>query len=565
MGIVLAALLAYLLSLAIDFEGTLRVWLERPDREWIGALVPAMLAAAVTWGTVLFHRRRILAREYIARANAEHALRVRAEQLESLRRIGLELTAQRDFDALLRFIIARAVDLVQGDAGGLYLYRPEADVLEWTMAVGPHPSPVGTVLHCGEGLAGRIWQTGKPLAVDDYRCWPGRTARDHGVTMVAAVGVPVTWGAAFLGVLSVVSRRPGAFGAHEIELLSMFVMQAAVAIEGVRLLEQTQRQSERLARLLKVSQSLHRGLDLDQVLNHVASGAVHVGFRRAVINVEEPEERKLVARAIAGIEGAERDVLLNATYSWADLAVLMQERFRVSGSYMIRHGEVDWERDFAGPVVVPESAERGPGFWKPEDALLVPLTGTRGRPVGILSVDEPVDGRIPDLATIQTLEALANHAGVAIENARLYESARRELQERERLEQQLVQAQKMEAVGQLAGGVAHDFNNLLTIINGYSDFILRNGELSPQLRSDVDEIRRAGERAADLTRQLLAFGRRQMQELRVFDLNEVLIEMAKMLRRLIGENITLALELADEALPILPIVATSSRSWSTSR
>ena len=102
-----------------------------------------------------------------------------------------------------------------------------------------------------------------------------------------------------------------------------------------------------------------------------------------------------------------------------------------------------------------------------------------------------MDGRIPDLATIQTLEALANHAGVAIENARLYESARRELQERERLEQQLVQAQKMEAVGQLAGGVAHDFNNLLTIINGYSDFIPRNEELSPQLRSDVDESRRA--------------------------------------------------------------------------
>jgi len=548
--ILLVAIVTYVLAHVTHVGGTVDDLQQYPPSRWAEGLGLAALTAAVACGALALLRSRVLARENAAHRDAERALRVRSEQLEALRRVGLELTSQRDTRALLRFIVARAVELVGGVSGGLYLHRPEADVLEWAIAVGPHPSHVGVTLRRGEGLSGRIWETGRPLAVDDYRVWAGRAPVYAGIEFVAVVGAPVVWGDAFLGVLNVISPQPGAFGDQEAELLSMFAAQAAVALEGARLLEETQRQSDHLGRLLSVSESLHRGLDLDQVLHQVARGAVHLGFRRAVINVGQPQEETLAVRAIVGIEGPEAEQLWGAVYRWSDFQALMEERFRVSRSYLIRHGQVDWERDFAGPVVVPAGRGRGPGYWNPEDALFVPLIGTQGHPVGILSVDEPVDGRIPDVATIQTLETFANHAAVAIENARLYEAARRELEERERLEQQLIQAQKMEAVGRLAGGVAHDFNNLLTIINGYSDFMLRNVDLSERLREDIDEIRRAGERAADLTRQLLAFGRRQMQELRVFDLNDVLSEMARMLRRLIGEDITLSLALAAEPLLI---------------
>jgi PAS domain S-box-containing protein len=128
----------------------------------------------------------------------------------------------------------------------------------------------------------------------------------------------------------------------------------------------------------------------------------------------------------------------------------------------------------------------------------------------------------------------------------------RSTEERRKLEAKVQQSRKLEAVGRLAGGVAHDFNNLLTVINGFSEMVLR-GLTSPdvaRIASQVGEIRKAGERASSLTRQLLAFGRQQVQTRTRVDLNKVVEETRKLLGRVLGEDVEIRTELARDLAAI---------------
>ena len=121
-----------------------------------------------------------------------------------------------------------------------------------------------------------------------------------------------------------------------------------------------------------------------------------------------------------------------------------------------------------------------------------------------------------------------------------------DITDRRQLEEQLRQAQKMDAVGRLAGGVAHDFNNLLMVINGYTEVLLEQLEKGSAMHQKVESIQQAADRAATLTRQLLAFSRKQLLELKVVDVNTVIGDMERLLRPLIGENIELVTRLSCE-------------------
>ncbi len=129
----------------------------------------------------------------------------------------------------------------------------------------------------------------------------------------------------------------------------------------------------------------------------------------------------------------------------------------------------------------------------------------------------------------------------------LFTAVLRDVTRQRQLEEEFRQAQKMEAIGRLAGGIAHDFNNLLTVISASSDFLLHDlrGQ-STSLSADVREIKAATNRAASLTRQLLAFSRRQLVQPQMLDLNVIVREMETMLRRLIGENMNLSTEYTDD-------------------
>ena len=147
--------------------------------------------------------------------------------------------------------------------------------------------------------------------------------------------------------------------------------------------------------------------------------------------------------------------------------------------------------------------------------------------------------------------AFAAQAAIALENARLYEEARRELAERQRVEAEHQQLQKMEALGRLAGGIAHDFNNVLTVILGEVEMLLDDLPSDDPRRHGLEQILQSGGRAAALIRQLLAFSRRQVLQPELLNLNEVITGMEQMLRRLIGEDITLTIVLSRDLPPVL--------------
>ena len=171
------------------------------------------------------------------------------------------------------------------------------------------------------------------------------------------------------------------------------------------------------------------------------------------------------------------------------------------------------------------------------DWLGVPLIGG-DKAMGALVVQSYTENVRYSARDMEILNFVGQHVATAIEHKRSENALRQS-------EKQLWQSQKMEAVGRLAGGVAHDFNNLLTVIKGYSELILSDLKHADPMRSELEEVQKAADRAVGLTRQLLAFSRRQVLAPKVVSLNHLVEDMNKLLRRLLGEDVELCIRLDD--------------------
>jgi PAS domain S-box-containing protein len=298
--------------------------------------------------------------------------------------------------------------------------------------------------------------------------------------------------------------------------------------ERKRAEEELKRLNRALRTVSECNQALVRASDEHTLLESVCEILVnHGGFRMAWVGYAEHDEAQSVR--MAAFAGHDEGYLASLRLTWAD-----RERGRGPTGTAIRTGRPSIAR----------TIQTDPGFtpWR-EDALrrgfassiALPLT-LDGKTGGALTMYS-ADVNAFDAQEVDLLRELAEDLGFGV-------GALRNRNERERAEkalkksqEQFLQAQKMEAVGRLAGGVAHDFNNLLTVINGYSDLLLGQSPEGSTERSQLEEIRKAGDRAAALTRQLLAFSRKQIVMPTTLDLNVIVEGMEKMLRRLIGEDI----------------------------
>jgi two-component system, cell cycle sensor histidine kinase and response regulator CckA len=189
----------------------------------------------------------------------------------------------------------------------------------------------------------------------------------------------------------------------------------------------------------------------------------------------------------------------------------------------------------------------------------IPILDAKGEPQYLLGISEDITERKAAERLVREMygELERRVAERTAELSRTNAELRQQIADRERaelslreLQAQLLQAQKMEAVGRLAGGVAHDFNNMLSVILSQTDLAMADLPPAHPLREDLEQVHTAAQRAAQLTRQLLAYSRRQIMQPKVLDLNDVVRETEKMLRRLIGEDIELSVALAPELRPV---------------
>ncbi len=240
---------------------------------------------------------------------------------------------------------------------------------------------------------------------------------------------------------------------------------------------------------------------------------------------EDISERKRTEDALV-----ENHTLLNTIIEGTADAIFMKD---IEGRYLLIN---EAGARLLGKSVTEVIGQKDCELFSPDSAAII-----KGRDQLILTTGEA-----------ETFESTASAAGVTrtyISHKSAYRNAHgdvvgligisRDVTDLKRLEEQFRQAQKMDALGRLAGGVAHDFNNLLTVINGYSEILLQRTDSNPPLRHLLTEIHKAGGRGASLTRQLLAFSRKQILQPQLVKLNDLLTELITMLRRLIGENIEL--------------------------
>jgi len=225
-----------------------------------------------------------------------------------------------------------------------------------------------------------------------------------------------------------------------------------------------------------------------------------------------------------------------------------EELFRLIGENaidMIAVVTVDGERLYNSPSYqrwlgyTAEELEKTSAYEQihPDDVAAVSAAAQEARSTGVgRRLEYRVRHKNGGWRVLESTASAVRNAEGAVEKLVI---VNRDITERRELEQQLVLSQRLEAVGKLSGGIAHDFNNLLGVIIGYSEALQESIAADNPLREAIDEIQKAGKRAATLTQQLLAFSRKQVLEPKILDLNAIVVDMEKMLRRLIGEDVEL--------------------------
>ncbi len=418
---------------------------------------------------------------------------LRPEQLDLLavvkasQTISGELTEERLLDTLLR------VTLEHGGArrARLILLREGKPALTADSRV-DESDPVPGEVAAPQSILNYVQRTSEVVLLEDASVDRGRFGADpyfaaHHSRSVSCL--PIRRQAALIGLMYMENDLvPGAFTPERLQALSLVAGQAAISLENARLYAELRKEN---AERMQAEAAL---LESRALLQNVIDNAA------AAIYVKDLEGRYLLAnRYIAELHGMEpADVCGKSDPEL--FAAEEAEAIRAVDRQVIETGT---------PIEVEETVRFKDGVVHTYLSLKTPLTDAAGVIVGMCGISSDITERIRSEAALR------------------------------RSEEQLRQAPKMEAIGNLAGGIAHDFNNLLSIILGYSGVLVLDMAEDDPRRADIQEMEAAGVRASELTRQLLAFARKQILQPKVVNLNDILRGVERMLGRVIGEDIEL--------------------------
>ncbi len=372
-------------------------------------------------------------------------LRRRVQELNALSRVSHELSQTLELDRILDVIRQEALRSTSAGAASIVLL---AEREEW-----PSPDQPQIARRFGEGRALRrlapvelaVIERNNVLMVEDYAASEFE-ARPKSAR--SALVAPLVFGEHVVGVLHLFSPDPHAFDQRTADFAEALTDQATVALGNARryrelqsLNERLRQRAEQMGRIFELGTLFREGLSLVDTLEEVALSIQEtVGFNVVLISLVDEQAGVLRRTAQAGLPLTVFEELKKTTLSMEEARGLFQERFHISNSYFLpAEGSAEITAEISTYQVLSERAGTSPQAWDPDDLLLVPLYGTGGQWLGLISVDDPRSGRRPDRTTVEALEIFASLTAFSIENYRLLERIRQEAETARRERDRLVQ------------------------------------------------------------------------------------------------------------------------------
>lgn len=342
------------------------------------------------------------------------------------------------------------------------------------------------------GITVRAANTRKPVLVPDVRKDKDYIGTSLG--MRSELAVPIVAEDKTLGVLNVESKETNAFTEREVVMLQILASHAATAINNLEKRKEIEVRSNQLSLLMNSSAEMIHSTDLNRRLQSIVNAICRLGWRRVVLSVrnENLDIERPEGIVTAGLTDKEREYLwINRQPGqvWTKRFGQEYQRFRIGEFYHLPWSDPWVRKKFSKGTVLSKLTQEDMVDWDPEDLLYAPLRLADGRIMGVVSMDDPSDGKRPAGESMQPLELFLNQAAVAIENAQLFEqlkAAKTQLQEHaDQLEEKvemkteqlketqskLLKSERLAAIGELAGMVGHDLRNPLTGIAGATYYL----------------------------------------------------------------------------------------------